>query len=279
MDQGKTIEFQTEISSSRMIRGTLHTPNPIDHESSACILMIHGFLGYKDWSFFPWLAQVLAEAGFPTIRFNFSGTGMTSNDGIFSDLGSFEKDTLSQQMQECQILIQKIQEGQVIKELDSRKNIYLWGHSRGGALSFIVAALTPEVKKICTWATIAHVNRYSNEVKQSWKHQGFLKFESSRTGQTLQYLKSCLEDLEYWELQGDIKGCIEKLSIPILAVHGQADYTVPFQETQELAQFSKNMETFLIPEADHKFNSSHPFKTASNVLQQATQKTVRFFRA
>jgi predicted alpha/beta-fold hydrolase len=40
------------------------------------IVVVHGFKGFKDWGMFPPLAERLARAGFATITFNVSGSGV-----------------------------------------------------------------------------------------------------------------------------------------------------------------------------------------------------------
>ena len=45
----------------------------------------HGFKGFKDWGFFPHLADRLARAGLVAVSFNFSGSGV-GPDGETSEL-------------------------------------------------------------------------------------------------------------------------------------------------------------------------------------------------
>ena len=56
--------------------GNTHTPStaPV-----ACVVLLHGFLGYKDYGFLPVLADRLCARGILVHRFNFSCSGMTSS--------------------------------------------------------------------------------------------------------------------------------------------------------------------------------------------------------
>ena len=40
------------------------------------IVVVHGWKGFKDWGMFPPLAERLARAGFATVTFNLSGSGV-----------------------------------------------------------------------------------------------------------------------------------------------------------------------------------------------------------
>ena len=45
------------------------------------VVIVHGFKGFKDWGFFPLVAQRLAAAGHAAVSFNFTGSGVTRHDG------------------------------------------------------------------------------------------------------------------------------------------------------------------------------------------------------
>src|SRR5262245_29396147 len=40
------------------------------------VVVCHGFKGFMEWGFFPYVASLLAERGFAAVRFNLSGAGM-----------------------------------------------------------------------------------------------------------------------------------------------------------------------------------------------------------
>ncbi len=106
--------------------------------------MAHGFLGFKDWAFFPWLAGFLAESGFPAVRFNFSGSGMgPQTDGPFENLEAFENDSITQQVEDLHSVIACVAAGKLEPDLSAQKDVLLWGHSRGGAVCFLAAAHHP----------------------------------------------------------------------------------------------------------------------------------------
>lgn len=272
----KTIDFCIEGQHQRDIWGTLTVPEKI---TGAPIVMAHGFLGFKDWAFFPWLSRIFAEAGFPVVRFNFSGSGMGPQiDGPFENLEAFENDTISKQVEDLRSVISSLNQGKFEPDLPAQKKVLLWGHSRGGAVCILTAASSPLVQSIVTWSSIARVNRYLYESKSNWRKQGYMDFESTRTGQGLKSSIQFLDDVELWGKQGDVPTFLHHLKIPVLLVHGAEDTSVLPDESESLAAIYPQARLAVLAEANHKFNSEHPFKQPGEVLLQAAQKTLDFYR-
>ncbi len=272
----KTIDICIEGNHQRKLWGTITFPEKIE---GPAIVMAHGLLSFKDWAFFPWLSHFFADAGFPTVRFNFSGSGMgPQTDGPFENLDAFQNDTISKQVEDLHFVIDFIARGNLAPDLPAQKRVFLWGHSRGGAVCFLSAANSPQVSAVATWATIARVNRYLYETKQAWRKQGFLTMESSRTGQTLKSSVDFLNDVEEWGKQGDIPTFLHHLKIPILLVHGAEDTSVPPDESESLAAIYPKARLAILAGANHKFNSNHPFTGPGAVLLQAAQNTLDFYR-
>ena len=64
----------------------------------ALVIIIHGFKGFKDWGFFPWLAQRLSHHHLAVCRFNMSRSGIGDDPETFDRLDLFEGDTYSTQL-------------------------------------------------------------------------------------------------------------------------------------------------------------------------------------
>ena len=61
---------------------------------AACLILVHGFKGFKDWGFFPFTAEHFAKCGYFVITFNFSHNGIKGNDFMYLILIVLQK-TLS----------------------------------------------------------------------------------------------------------------------------------------------------------------------------------------
>ena len=77
-----------------------------------------------------------------------------------------------------------------------------------------------------------------------------------------------------------IPNACRKLAIPSLIVHGDKDQTVNFKEAEELHKNISNSILLKIKNADHVFNSKHPFneKLISNEIKKVIAETISFFK-
>ncbi|MGH7739714.1 MAG: alpha/beta hydrolase family protein [bacterium] len=271
-----TFEFCIESPDGRDLWGTATVPS---NPRGPAIVMAHGFLGFKDWAFFPWVAETFAREGFPTVRFNFSGSGMGPEiDGPFRQLEAFTTDSISRQVQDLHRVIQAVVDGQFEEEGLKEKRILLWGHSRGGAVCLLGAVNRDEVLGVAAWASISRVNRYFYEDKKAWRKKGFYPVESSRTGQLLRYGTDFLDDVEKWGKAGDVPTHLHHLKVPVFLLHGSDDTSVPPEESESLAALYPKSSLAILAGANHKFNTAHPFIEAPPVLREAAQRTVEFYR-
>jgi pimeloyl-ACP methyl ester carboxylesterase len=249
-----------------------------DRPQGPPVVMAHGLMGFKDWSFFPWLSRTFAEAGYPVLRFNFSGSGMAGHkDGPFTDLGAFQGDTITRQVEDLHTVINHLVRGGLEEALPPQKKVFLWGHSRGGGVVLLAAERDPAVSAVSTWATISRLNRYPIQITQPWRRDGSYPFESNRTGQVLRSGLAFLEDVEKWGREGDIPIFMHRLQVPVLLVHGAEDESVKPEESESLAALNHRSRLLILAGSDHKFNADHPFTSPPAVLQDAARATLDFF--
>jgi pimeloyl-ACP methyl ester carboxylesterase len=267
-------DFILESNKGRKLWSTLFLPKK---SKGSLVVMAHGLLGFKDWAFFPFVAEALSGAGFPVLRFNFSGSGMAGKtDGSFTDLTGFENDTITRQVEDLHAVIASAKTGR-IPGLPPCGKVMLWGHSRGGGVALLAAAGNPTVSSVAAWAPISRVNRYKMDITSEWRRLGYRLFESNRTGQVLKSSVEFLDDLDKWNRLGDIPSEAFRLKVPVFLLHGQNDTSVSPGESESLAAVIPNARLAILSGADHKFNSRHPFEGPSEPLLEAVDRTIRFF--
>lgn len=242
------------------------------------VVMAHGFMGFKDWGFFPYVASAFAASGFPVLRFNFSGSGMKeATDGLFTDLQGFQEDTITRQVEDLHAVVDAAKKGRV-PGLGPCDRVMLWGHSRGGGVALLSAVGDVTVKAVAAWAPISRVARYKMEVTEDWRRKGYRAFKNGRTGQELRSSVAFLEDLEKWRGLGDIPSEAFRLKVPILLVHGQEDVSVKPEESESLARILPTARLAVVSGADHSFSSQHPFDQPSEALDKALKITQEFLK-
>lgn len=274
-----TTPFTLEAPSGVTLHGLLDLPEAPGERPT--VVICHGFKGFMEWGFFPYLATLLAERGFAAVRFNVSGSGMRPGDELVTDPQAFRENTYSRELGELLAVLAATGETIAPGRVD-RDRLGLFGHSRGGANALLASARSPwreRVKALVTWAAIADVDRFTPEQKEEWRRQGELPVVNARTGQRLALGPGMLADVEGRRAELDLLAAAAERRAPWLLVHGTEDESVPVAEAHRLAERAAgDTELALVPGANHTFGSRHPFAGPTPHLVQALNATQRWFR-
>lgn len=245
------------------------------------VVICHGFKGFMEWGFFPYLAALLAERGFVAVRFNLSGTGMRPGDELVTDPDAFRANTYGRELSDL-LAVLEAAGGTIAPGRVDRERLGLFGHSRGGGAAVLAAARTPwreRVRALVTWAAISDVDRFSPKQKEDWRRDGEMPVVNARTGQRLALGREMLAEIEARKPELDILSAAAERVAPWLIVHGEEDESVPAAEARRLAERATGeAELLILPGANHTFGSRHPFAGPTPQLVQALNATQRWFR-
>jgi pimeloyl-ACP methyl ester carboxylesterase len=248
------------------------------------VVICHGFKGFMEWGFFPYLAALLAERGYTAVRFNLSGSGMRPGEDRVADSAAFRADNHSLEVADLLAVLEATGTTLEPERID-RSRIGLLGHSRGGGNVLLAAARSPwreSVRALVTWAAVAGFDRYTPEQKNAWRHDGELPVVNARTGQQLALGLGLLEDLEAHRDELDLVAAAGRRAAPWLIIHGEDDESVPADDGRRLAaaaDLSRGpAELLLIPGGSHTFGARHPFAGPTAHLIQALNATQTWFR-
>ncbi|MEE0967309.1 MAG: alpha/beta fold hydrolase [Bacilli bacterium] len=214
-----------------IMRGYFHVPNKDRYP--VCIIF-HGFTGLHTGTKFSYttISRILEERGIGTIRLDFLGTG--DSDLAFKDM-TF-KDEL-----ECAILILK-----EVQNMSGITDIYLLGHSMGGAIASEVAKLYPNViKKMCLWAPAFNLSEdieyLKGKVPQAdyYDHSGF------------EISDEFVEDIISRDFYKDLDIYKNKLMI----IHGTKDTTVPYKISNRYLKLFYHPIFYPIENASHNYDN------------------------
>lgn len=246
---------------------------------SPCLILIHGFKGFKDWGFWKYTSEYFAQKGFFVLSFNFSHNGIGSSINEFTELNKFADNTISLEISELSELIEHYRNG--FFGNPSNSGIGLIGHSRGGAVSILTAAKVSSVNNVAVWASVAKLDRYTDRQKQEWRKKEFIEVIKTRTNQMMKMNLSLLNDIETNKDDSlNIELAVKSLNRPFLIIHGEQDLTVPVIEAKKMYEWSdkKNSNLEIIPSTGHTFNVSHPFEGTNNKFEIVLDKTYKFFK-
>jgi uncharacterized protein len=253
-----------------IIRGEARIPQA----ARGTVVICHGFKGFAHFSFFPYLAQQLAERAFRAITFDFSGSGVGDDRENFTNRDAFTHNTY---MQELEDLDAVVAEARVRDWIDDSYG--LLGHSRGGGIAILHAARDTNVRALVTWAAIASTNRWPPEVVADWRQRGFIDIANARTGEVIPLSVELLHEVEqYGETRLNIAAAASKIEVPWLIVHGEEDESVNISEGQRLASLAGPTGEWLsLPGVNHSFGGKHPLPEINTTLESVTRQTVDFF--
>lgn len=264
-------------SESEIIRAELYYQNAT--KNSPVIIICHGFKGFKNWAFFPFLAESLSHSDYVALTFNFSRNGIGPDLQNFTELERFEKNTYSHEVNDLKCVVDAICSGEIGKGLIDPERIGLVGHSRGGGIALLHTQHDPRINSLVTWSSIATVERYSKEQIELWKKQKYLEFENKRTGQMMRIGLDLYRDIQKNKKILSIQSAAEKIETPTLIIHGQNDESVPVEEAQTIYDHlaSPSKELIIIEGGTHTYGARHPMESMPEKLQTVFDLTENWF--
>ena len=245
---------------------------------SPVLIFVHGFKGFKDWGFGPYIGNYFSSKGFFVLSFNFSHNGVGESLTEFDELERFAENTFSLELSELSQLIDAYFNG--FFGGTSNTTLGLLGHSRGGAISILTAKQKIDVSAVAVWSPVSDFDRYSKRQKEIWRNKGVFEVVNARTGQVMKLNISLLDDLENNKSDRlNIKNAVRDLKKPLLIVHGKEDLTVPVKEAETLYSLADKQitELFLVSSTGHTFNIKHPFEGTNKKFETILAKTYQFF--
>jgi len=260
------MKFDIKSKEGLPIRGNLEVPRG----ARALAIIIHGFKGFKDWAFFPWLAEVLCDEAVAVCRFNMSRSGIGENPETFDRLDLFADDTYTTQLDDLQRVVRYCQTRVALPT-------FLVGHSRGGGVAILATADVPNLRGVVTWSAISHVDRWDQATKRQWRKDGHVDVLNTRTKQIMRMSTRILDDVEAHRF--DVLTAASRLQVPLLIVHGERDESVPVSESAEIAAAAPDASRMVISNASHTYNAIHPLVHVPRELMLAADVTARFICA
>jgi pimeloyl-ACP methyl ester carboxylesterase len=273
--------FEMSVGPGWLLRGDVRVPGEVPgHGSSGnAIVVCHGFKGFKDWGFFPYLARRLAAETLATVvSFNFSGSGIGPDLETFTDLEAFGHNTFTREIADLDAVLDGLLRGRlgeaVVRPTGS---VGIIGHSRGAAAAILAGARRTEVKAVVTWAGIGSVFRYERWFAESLADRDVMEVLNARTGQRLPLYRDVLDDLRRNRDSLDMERASAELGPSLLIVHGSEDESVPVAEALALHEAAPQAALAIIDGASHTMDSSHPFPGPNPRLDEAVRRSAEHF--
>lgn len=194
------------------------------------VLLGHGVTGNKDRPFIVALAEGLAAAGFPTLRFTFSGNGESE--------GKFIDSTISKEVEDLRAVLDVL-EGYMI--------CYV-GHSMGGAVGVLSASEDNRIKLLVSLAGMVHTKAFAQrEFGDVIPNEGFMWDEPD-----------CPLSQAYMDDLTQIDTVVDRapqITVRWLLVHGDEDDVVPIEDSHDiLTRVGEGAQLITLEGANHVFS-------------------------
>jgi pimeloyl-ACP methyl ester carboxylesterase len=260
----------------RLAEYDIQLPGKVE-ETKEIVVLMHGFMGFKDWGCWSLVQNLFVENGLAFCKFNVSHNGTTVESPYdFVDLKAFKENNYSKEIFDLEMVIQEMYRlfGQEIR-------IHLIGHSRGGGIVLLKAS-DNTVQSVVSWAGISSISdRFpEGEELEMWKKGGVREILNGRTHQKMPLGIDQYFDFVENKDRLNIQSACERINCPVLIIHGTNDSSVAISEGEKLAQWTKT-ELFKIENGDHTFKSKHPWEGSGlpEDLLKVAKKTIEFIKS
>ena len=205
----------------------------------------HGVTGNKDRPWAVTLAEGLEKAGFNALRLSFSGNGKSG--------GKFEDCTITKELKDLKTMIDAAEE-------EGYHRVCYIGHSMGAAVGVLAAIKDSRIELLVSLAGMAYTKKFVER-----------EFGDQKPG------KGCMWDDKECPLSqafvddmnkiDNVLGKTEKIEVPWLILHGDADDVVPVEEGREMyASAYEPKELVILPGVDHVFSGDGAAKMTEAVV-------------
>jgi pimeloyl-ACP methyl ester carboxylesterase len=271
--------FELANARGEPLRGDLRVAGPPGPRP--VVVICHGFKGFKDWGFFPFLGERLAAAGFAAVSFNFSGSGIGPDLHNFTEMERFAADTVSRQVDDLGLVLDAVVTGDIGAGEADPSRLGLLGHSRGGGTALVRAREDRRVGALVTWSAVASFVRWTERELEEWRRRGWMEFLNTRTQQMMRMNWSMVEDYRANAARFDLPAAAAALRVPWLLVHGDQDLSVRVDEGRTLfaAADQARSELLVVPGTGHTFGVEHPWKGTTPALERAIERSISWMQA
>lgn len=245
------------------------------------IILLHGFKGFRNYSFLPWVAQYGANLNAAVLRICFSLNGMKNTSWLVQSTDDFARNTISR---ECDDAADTIAAVELNEQFEMLRSIWdgtfsLIGHSRGGGIALIAAnelqAVQPNrLRRVAVWNSVGTWFRWTPRQAAAWKEAGSFEMQNQRTMQMLTMHASYVEDIESSARRLDLAAACSNLNNKLRMIHAQHDLTVPLREIEQLAvEAGMSDNVHVLSNTTHTFNMEHPVNRITQGLADAVATT------
>lgn len=218
-------------------------------------VLVHGYFSGKNSNSNLALMSHLLESGVAVVRFDFRGH--RDSDGKIEDVN------ISTGLKDLAVVMGYVRESEQFQQ----DSLGIVGNSYGGVVTELFAARNLYFKCVALkapatdWAE-ARRKRFGDAVMQEWREKGVYNFPHD--GQDIHTPYSFYEDIASYDVYREVTA----IKCPVLVVHGDADESVPVEQSKRLVEvIGTKAQLHIYPGGDHKI---------SNAFEEVTKEISEF---
>lgn len=196
--------------------------------SKNVVVIGHGVTGHMNRPVPISLAEGLARAGINALRFSYTGNGNSEGNFVDSNIPKEVEDL-----------------GTVIDALNGYSIAYA-GHSMGGAVGVMRAAIDSRIRLLVSLAGMVHVREFAERM-----------FGHLKPGELMWEKPGCVLSETYMKTMREIGSVVDRakeIRAPWLFVHGSNDDSVPLKDSEDAFAVANEPKKLVVIEgADHLF--------------------------
>ncbi len=275
---GTPTSFEIEGADGGPLRGDLYTPDDGSAIKGRAVVLCHGFRGYKDWGFLPFLATRLANEGLPAVTFSTTASGVTDRAGTFGETERFRRGTYAGDLEDLRRVVQWVETR--VAAADDAFAYGVAGHSRGGVIGLIHASRDPRARALAMIASPERIGVWPEPYFASWRSGEPADVYDFRTRATLPLGPEIFEDMTRQDAAYDSAAAAAKLQAALLIVHGTRDALVSLEEARALAAMgpAERTELRIVEGAGHSFQAGDTLRRTPPPLLEMVESVAAWMR-
>jgi uncharacterized protein len=253
------MEQEVKILNKRGLKLAAVVHRPDKGENLPCILVIHGFTGFKEEEHIEATCKSLAQGNFVAIRFDASGFGESE--------GTLAKDySVTNYLQDIADVFQYAKNLPYVNS----KIVGICGHSLGGTLALIFTALNPEIKACFAMQPCTRLTRpESGLALEIWRqNNGFERICDPPHSGHIKLPVEMAEDADRY----DALDYMATIRVPTAILYGTQDVDVLPSNSILLYEAATNCPRELI-----SLDVDHCFKFEPAKTQLVANQVLKFF--
>jgi pimeloyl-ACP methyl ester carboxylesterase len=285
--------FALEAIGRPTLRGEIRRPASADQDGTSslarfetypAVVLIGGWLKFKEWGFYPYLARALAERGYATISFNPSHAGLSDGGGgEVADSVLASTHTPTSILEDLNWIRSSIANGSLGDGVIDEQRLALVGHSMGASFAILHAAMSSHSAGAHGGGSAAHggcfavvglssmatLHRFDPADERAFDELGYLELANG-TAPVRRIYRRWLDDLKQHAEEFSVAKAIGRLTMPVLLVHGEENLGVGIAEAEVLYHHAPKAATrfVLIEKTGHSFGAAHPFRETTTDLER-----------